>query len=102
MEPPGTRTRNMAARTKESIYAMDLLCGIGDLKHADPKIQSKLSGARAWLVRAKASGESEGVLHHCWVVVHYWEQRHMNRPVWGRFVYSENLNHAILYLMGAA
>jgi len=91
-----------AARTKESIYAMDVLCGIGDRKHEDPKIQSALSHARAWLARAREAGESEDVLHHCGVVLHYWEQRHMNRPVWGKFVYSESLNHALLFLRDAA
>ena len=95
-------TKMSATRTKESIYAMDRLCGIGDLKHEDPKIQSMISGARAWLARAREAGESETVLHHCETVIRYWENRHMNRPAWGRFVYSEKLNHALIFLRDAA
>jgi len=91
-----------ATRTKESIYAMDRLCGIGDLKHEDPKIHSMIYGARAWLARAREAGESETTLRHCETVIRYWEDRHMNRPVWGRFVYSEKLNHALIFLRDAA
>ena len=84
--------------TKQAVYAVDQMCGISGLKHGNKSILDKFEAARIWMSRAKDAGESETTLQHIQNLISYWEEQHAHRLNWGRFIFSQKLNDAIVYL----
>lgn len=84
--------------TKQAVLSVDRMCGISSLKHGDGTILAKFQSARIWMSRAREAGESATTLQHIENLISFWEEQHAHRVNWGRFIFSQKLNDAIVYL----